>query len=458
MQRQKEIDLCSRPFLKKIIIFTIPLLLTGMLQLLYNAADLIVVGQFSGDLAMAAVSSTGALINLIINLFLGLSTGALAVMAKWVGAKNEERAEKVVHTSVILGFVGGIIVGLIGFFISKYMLQWMDTPSEVLPLSTLYLQIFFCGMPFNLLYNFGASILRACGDTKRPLLILSLAGVINILLNLLLVAVFKMSVAGVALATTVSQLISAVLVVFCLIKRRGFGRLYLKKLRMNGSALKEILIIGVPAGVQSTIFSLSNTIIQSSINGFGADAMAGNGAAANIEGFVYVAMNAFAQACLTIVGQNYGAGKIENINLVILQCALLSTGFGLILGVGVYLGSYGLLYLYNTNPVVIAYGQERMKIIATTYFLCGVMEVLAGGLRGIGRSITPMITSIIGVCGVRILWIYTIFAIDKNPTMLYASYIVSWAFTVIAHFFCYVILKKKLNKKVKNIEKAAENG
>ena len=456
MKRKTEIDLCSRPFLKKIIVFTIPILLTGMLQLLYNAADLIVVGQFSGDLAMAAVSSTGALINLIINLFLGLSTGALAVMAKWVGAKNEERAEKVLHTSVLLGLFGGIIVGIVGFFISKYMLQWMDTPANVLPLSTLYLQIFFCGMPFNLLYNFGASILRACGDTKRPLLILFLAGIINILLNLLLVAVFKMSVAGVALATTVSQVISAALILFCLKRRQGFGRLCFKKLGINRRALKEILIIGVPAGVQSTIFSLSNTIIQSSINGFGADAMAGNGAAANIEGFVYVAMNAFSQACLTIVGQNYGAGKIENINRVLFQCVLLSAGFGLILGIGVYLGSYGLLYLYNTNPIVIAYGQERMKIIATTYFLCGIMEVLAGGLRGIGRSITPMITSIIGVCGVRILWIYTVFAMDKIPIKLYSSYIVSWAFTIVAHLLCYVLLKKKLNKKAKTMQNSAE--
>lgn len=440
---KKEVDLTVRPLFRKIIMFSLPLILTGMLQLLYNAADIIVVGQFAGHTAMAAVGSTGALVNLVTNLFIGLSVGALAAAAKWVGAKNPDAADKVVHTAVTVSVIGGVAVGLFGFFASKWMLGLMSTPDSVLPLSTLYLKIFFVGMPFNLLYNFGASILRACGDTKRPLVILSLAGVVNIILNIVLVAGFRMSVAGVAIATTVSQLISAVLVVLVLMRREGYGRLSLKKLRIHKSALVDIVKIGLPAGIQSTIFSLSNVIIQSSINSFGDVAMAGNAAAANIESFVYVSMNSVSQACLTFTGQNYGAAKPKNIQLALLQCILFGTGVGLVLGISAYLASSALLYLYNTDPEVIRYGAQRMSVISTTYFLCGIMEILVGALRGIGHSVTPMIVSIVGVCGVRILWIYTLFAAERNLIMLYLSYPVSWLFTLLAHLVCYLIVRRK---------------
>ena len=443
---KKDYDLTTRPLLGKIILFSIPLMITGMLQLLYNAADLIVVGQFTGDDAMAAVSSTGSLVNLITNLFIGLSTGSLAVMAKYVGSKNEARADRITHTSVIIGFIAGFIVGIIGFFCSKYMLELMDTPENILPLSTLYLKIYFCGMPFNLLYNFGASILRACGDTKRPLIILTSAGLINIALNVLLVAAFDMGVSGVAIATTISQLISAVLVIITLCKREGYGHLDLKRIRIYGDAIKEIAIIGLPAGIQSTIFSLSNTIIQSSINRFGSEAIAGNGAASSLEGFIYIGMNSLAQACLTFIGQNYGAKKKQNINLVLLQCSIITTTFGLLLGLTVYFGGDGLLWLYNKKPEVIAYGKERLSICATTYFLCGLMEVGASSLRGIGRSITPMIISIAGVCGVRILWIFTVFAAQANLLMLYISYPVSWIFTVSAQLIAFAVCKRKVNR------------
>lgn len=457
-KEKKTVDLCTRPLLGKIFWFSIPLMITGMLQLLYNAADLVVVGQFDGDAAMAAVSSTGALVNLVTNLFIGLSTGALAVMARWVGAKNEDSAFKVTHTSVVIGFVGGLLVGIFGFFAAEWMLRLMDTPDEVLPLSTLYLEIFFCGMPFNLVYNFGASILRACGDTKRPLMILGTAGLVNVALNLLLVAVFHMGVAGVAIGTTVSQAVSAVAVLFVMKRRTGFGQLFFKKIRIYKTALRDIVLIGLPAGIQSTIFSLSNTIIQSSINWFGKEAMAGNGAAASLEGFVYVAMNSVAQACLTFTGQNYGAKKRENLNLVLYQSIFLAGAVGLVVGIGAYLLAPWLLYLYNRNPDVIAIGRGRMAIISTTYFLCGIMEVLASSLRGVGRSVTPMITSIIGVCGVRILWIYTVFAAEKNLTMLYLSYPVSWFFTVVAHFACYLVIKKKIDKTASHSETAADAG
>lgn len=456
---KREYDLVTRPLLGKILLFSIPLILTSMLQLLYNAADLIVVGQFAGDEAessMAAVSSTSSLVNLVTNLFIGFSTGALAVMAKWVGAKNETQADRVTHTSVLIGFIGGCIVGVVGFFLSETLLKAMQTPDDVLGKSTMYLEIFFCGMPFNLLYNFGSSILRACGDTKRPLLILSAAGVVNIALNLLFVAVFQMDVAGVAIATTISQFLSAVLVLFVLKKRKGYGHLDFKRIRLYKSALKDITTIGLPAGIQSTIFSFSNTLIQSSINEFGSTAMAGSGAAASIENFVYVSMNSVAQACLTFVGQNYGAHKKENLNLALFQCAAIATVFGLVLGIGAYLGADGLLYLYNKNPAVIEYGRERLAIVATTYFLCGLMEVLAASLRGVGRSVLPMITSIVGVCGGRILWIYTAFAAESDLTMLYLSYPVSWLFTVLGHFICWILVKKRVNRQMTPAVPAAE--
>ena len=448
---KREYDLVTRPLLGKILLFSIPLILTSMLQLLYNAADLIVVGQFAGDEAessMAAVSSTSSLVNLVTNLFIGFSTGALAVMAKWVGARNETQADRVTHTSVLIGFVAGCVVGVIGFFLSETMLKAMKTPDDVLGKSTLYLEIFFCGMPFNLLYNFGSSILRACGDTKRPLLILSAAGVVNIALNLLFVAVFQMDVAGVAIATTISQFLSAVLVLVVLKRRKGYGHLDFKRIRLYKSALKDITTIGLPAGIQSTIFSFSNTLIQSSINEFGSTAMAGSGAAQSIENFVYVSMNSVAQACMTFVGQNYGAHKRENLNLALFQCAAIATAFGLVLGIGAYIGAEGLLYLYNKNPAVIEYGRERLAIVSTLYFICGLMEVLAAALRGVGRSVTPMITSILGVCGVRILWIYTAFAAERDLTMLYLSYPVSWLFTVIAHFVCWIVVKKRVNRQM----------
>ena len=443
-KKKADVDFCTRPLLKKIILFALPLIFTSVLQLLYNAADLVVVGRWSGDNAMAAVGSTGALINLVTNLFIGLSVGALAVVARFLGARDGEKVQKSVHTAVLVSIIGGFVVGAVGFFASTAMLRLMDTPEGILPLSSLYLKIYFCGMPFNLLYNFGASILRACGDTRRPLIILVLAGLVNVALNIITVAGLKMSVAGVGIATTVSQAVSAVGVCAVLMRRKDSARLQINKLRIHKTALIDIVKIGLPAGIQGTVFSFSNVIIQSSINGFGEIAVAGNSAAANIEGFVYVAMNAVAQACLTVAGQNYGAAKPENIDLALGQCLLLVTGVGIALGVGVWVFGTQLLKVYGCEGgEVLSYGQERMAVICTLYFMCGIMEVFVSALRAIGRSVLPMVVSIAGVVGVRILWIYTVFRMWHTPFVLYLSYPVSWLFTLTVHMICYLVLRKK---------------
>lgn len=454
--RKKAADFCKRPLFFKIVKFSLPLILTGILQLLYNAADIIVVGRFAGKEAMAAVGSTGALINLITNLFLGLSVGALSAMSRWVGAKNPEKASNVEHTAVLISIIGGVVIGLVGFFLSKYLLELMQTPDTVLPLSTLYLKIYFIGMPFNLLYNFGSSIMRACGDTQRPLVFLAFAGIANVGLNLLLVIVFKMSVAGVAIGTVSAQAVSAVLVVVWLMKGKRYPKLSLKKLRIHKNELLDIVKIGLPAGIQGTIFSLSNVLIQSSINWFGDVAMAGNSASASIEGFVYVSMNSVSQACLTFVGQNYGADKHENIHLILVQCTVLVTVVGLVLGAIVYLLGAPLCAVYNTDPDVVAYGVERLLFIAMPYFLCGIMEVMVGALRGIGHSLVPMLVSVAGVCGLRIVWIYTVFAAVKTLPMLYISYPVSWLITALIHFVCYLFVSRKVIAGMKRRRAAKE--
>lgn len=447
---KKEVDLTTRPLFGKILKFSLPLIMTGLLQLLYNATDIIVVGQYAGETAMAAVGSTGALVNLVTNLFIGLSIGALAAMSRWVGARNEERADNVVHTAVTVSVIGGFAVGIFGFFMSKLLLQAMDSPENVLPQSALYLKIYFCGMPFNLLYNFGGSILRACGDTRRPLIFLVVSGAANVVLDIVAVAVMKMGVAGAAIATVTAQVVSCVLVTACLMRKKGYGHFSIKRMKLEGNALKDIVRIGLPAGIQSTIFSLSNVIIQSSINSFGEIAMAGNAAAANLEGFVYVSMNSVAQSCLTFTGQNYGAEKPENMSLALWQSLGLVTAVGLVLGLAAYFAGGVLLKVYNANPDVIAFGLERLSIIGTTYFLCGIMETLVGSLRGMGHSILPMGVSIAGVVGVRLVWIYTIFAFRHSLLMLYISYPVSWIFTSAVHFVSLMIVKRKVFRELRS--------
>jgi putative MATE family efflux protein len=450
-----QIDMINGPILKKLLIFAVPLILSSILQLLFNAADVVVVGRFDSDTALAAVGSTSSLINLLTNLFLGLSVGSNVLFARYIGAKDDKKASSTLHTSVMLSIICGLILTVIGLIFSSPLLVLMGSPKNVIGLSSLYLKIYFLGMPAMLLYNFGSAILRAIGDTTRPLIFLSVAGIINVILNLIFVIGFKMGVAGVAIATVVSQTVSTLMLVKCLMKMSGPCRLELSKLRLsciNSRDIHDILVIGLPSGMQGVIFSLSNVLIQSSINSFGDVAMAGNAAAANLEGFVYVSMNAFHQTCVSFTSQNYGAGKIRRIPKILIECELCVIFTGLLLGNLAYMNGTALIGIYNSKPEVIAYGLERMKYICVPYCFCGIMDVLVGSIRGMGYSITPMIFSLLGACVFRIVWIYTYFAAHRSLPVLYLSYLISWVLTAAAHLICFFIIYHVVKK---NNEKAA---
>ena len=441
-----EMDMCSGPLLNKVLQFALPLMATGILQLLYNAADIIVVGRFAGKTALAAVSSTGSLINLIVNLFMGLSVGASVVVARRYGAGDYAGVSKVLHTAVMLSIISGIFVGILGFALSRTLLEMMDSPADVIDQATLYLRIYFVGIPFALVYNYCAASLRAIGDTKRPLYYLSISGAVNVILNMILVVVFHMGVAGVAIATAVSQVVSMVLIVICLLRSEGCIHLDPKKLRIDLPELKEVLKIGLPAGLQSSVFAISNVLIQSSINSFGSAVMAANGAAGNIEGFIYTAMNSISQATLTFTGQNMGAKKYSRVPRILGACCVLVTAVGLFAGVAAYLGGPVLLQLYTTDPEVVTIGLVRLSFVGLPYFICGLMEVAAGMLRGCGYSMTPMIVSMLGACAFRVVWIYTLFAANPTLNMLYVSYPISWLLTTAAHLACFYFVWKKMPK------------
>ena len=442
-----EIDMTSGPLIPKILQFSLPLMMTGILQLLYNAADVIVVGNFAGHTALAAVSSTGSLINLLVNVFMGLSVGASVVIAQAYGAGDVIRMRKAEHTAMTLSLIMGIAVGVLGFVLARPMLEWMDSPPDVIDGAALYVRIYFLGMPANMIYTFGAAVLRAVGDTKRPLYYLTISGLVNIALNLLLVIVFHMSVAGVAIATVASQVISMVLVLFCLLRSHGVIRLELPECRIDRRSLLGMVRVGLPAGLQGSLFSISNVLIQSSVNSFGSLVVAGNGVSSNIEGFVYTAMNAQYQACMTFASQNYGAGKFDRVRKTMWSCLGIVTVVGLGLGLLVYAFGAPLMSLYNSDPKVIEYGLVRMGIILPTYFLCGLMDVMVGQLRGVGYSVMPMIVSLAGACGLRILWIMTVFASNHTLDILYLSYPISWGLTFAIHLACYLtVASRKLKK------------
>ena len=437
-------DLTSGPMLQKIILFSVPLAASSILQLLFNAADVVVVGRFAGSTALAAVGSNGALINLLVNLFVGLSLGANVVAARCFGARDEKGVQDTVHTAVALGLVSGVLLAVVGFCAARGLLELMSCPEDVISLSTLYLKIYFIGMPMTMLYNFSSALLRAMGDTKRPLYCLAAAGVINVVLNLVFVIGFSMSVAGVALATIISQTVSALLVTGMLVREEGALRLDLRRLAFHAGTLKQILLIGLPAGLQSTVFSLSNVVIQSSINSFGSVAMAGSTASSNLEGFVYTSMNAFYQACLSFTSQNLGGRKYSRINKIMYICLGVVTAVGLILGLTAVAAGDGLLHIYSSDPEVLRYGMLRLEIICTTYFLCGIMDCMVGSLRGLGYSIIPMFVSLTGACGFRVLWVFTVFAAYRSLDVLYLSYPVSWAITAIAHMVTFHKIRRKL--------------
>ena len=439
-----EMDMCSGPIFSKIVTFSIPLILSGILQLLFNAADIIVVGRFAGSESLAAVGSTSSLINLLVNVFIGLSIGANVLVAQFYGAQRYKDLEETVHTAVMLATVGGVALIAVGVLLADPLLTWMGTPDDVLPLSALYMKIFFVGMPVTLVYNFGSAILRAVGDTKRPLYFLLLAGVINVVLNLIFVIRFHMGVAGVALATVISQCVSAVLIVQCLAKSDAPYRLKKESLRFTPHKLVMIAKIGLPAGLQGAIFSISNVLIQSSVNSFGSVAMAGNTASANIEGFVYTSMNAVYQTALSFTSQNYGARKFGRMTKILLYCLGLVTAVGLVMGGGSVLFGRQLLGIYSSDAEVIRYGMNRLRIICSLYFICGVMDTMVGGLRGMGYSVIPMFVSLTGACVFRVVWIFTVFAMNRTLQTLYLSYPVSWTITFLAHVVCYVLIRRKM--------------
>lgn len=434
----------------KMLKFAVPLMLSSILQLLFNAADVVVVGKFAGDDALAAVGCTGSLINLLINLFMGLSVGANVMVARHFGAKREDELKKSVHTSMLLSVLGGLLLTGVGVLFTEGILELMETPAEVLPLAALYLRIYFMGMVPNMVYNFGSAILRAIGDTKRPMYFLTLAGVVNVCLNLIFVIALSWGVAGVAVATVISQTISAVLVVLCLLKESGAIKLKIKDLRIDKKELLAILRIGIPAGLQGCIFSLSNVVIQKSINGFGKVTVSGNSAAANLEGFVYVSMNAFHQATLSFMSQNYGAGRYERLKKIAVSGILCVTATGLTLGNLEYFFGKTLLGIYTSSENVIDAGLVRMSIICTTYCLCGMMDVMVGALRGLGYSFVPMIVSLCGVCGIRLVWLFTVFEMEEYHLVetVYVSYPISWLATFLIHLGSYIVISRKMKTRL----------
>ena len=436
--RSTNIDMCSGSLPKKMLLFALPLILSSVLQLLFNAADLIVVGRYVGDEALAAVGSTGALINLLTNLFIGLSVGANVLVARFTGARRDKDVEETVHTAILTSVISGLFLALVGFLFARPLLQLMDTPADVLTGAAHYMRVYFLGMPIMMLYNFGSAILRAIGDTRRPLYYLSIAGCVNVALNLMFVLVFGMGVEGVAYATVISQLISAVLVVNNLAHQDNACRLSYSKLRIHAKKLAAIARIGLPAGLQGCIFSLSNVLIQSSINSFGKLAMSGNSAGVNIEGFIYVSMNAWHHTTLSFAGQNYGAAQYDRIRKSLRWGLLFVFLFGAGLGGVALLFKSQLISIYTKDADAIAYGCVRMSVICICYFTCGLMDVLVGALRGIGFSLLPTLTSLIGVCGFRITWIYTYFRAHRSLRVLYYSYPISWCITILLHSIVYL--------------------
>ncbi len=441
-----EIDMCNGPLLGKMIKFAMPLALSSVIQLLFHATDIIVVGQYSGPTALAAVGSTAAITNLFVTVFMGLSVGTNVLTARYYGSERYKDLSEVVHTSVAMSLIFGVVLIVVGQFASTPILALMGTPEDVIAQSSLYMRIIFGGMPALMLYNFGAAILRAVGDTKRPLYFLTISGILNVLINLFLVIVVGMGVEGVAIATIFSQYISAALVLLCLVRNDAVYAVVIKEVHIHKEKLIEMLKIGLPAGIQGAMFSFSNALIQSSINSFGSTVMAGSTAAGNLEGFVFVALNSFHQTAVTFVSQNIGGKKYSRIPKITGLCLACATVVGVVLGVGAFLLGTPLLSIYNSDPEVIEVGLIRLAYIGIFYFLCGHMDVMIGVLRGMGYSISTMLTSLIGVCGLRIAWIYTFFAATNSLEVLFLSYPITWTLTAVVSILHFLWALKRLPK------------
>ena len=445
----------SGPLFVNIIRYSVPLMLTGILQLLFNAADLVVVGRFCGRLSIAAVGATGAIINLIVNLFIGLSVGVGVTVAVSLGAQDADRCSRAVHTCIPLALIGGAVLTVFGVLFSPTFLSWMKTPDDVIGLSSLYMRVYFCGMIPSLVFNYGAAILRAAGDTKHPLYYLMTAGVVNVVLNVIFVTAFKLDVAGVALATALSQCLSAALILRHLVKSDGAYKLVPSKLHIYGMELKNIVRIGLPAGIQGCMFSISNVIIQSSINSFGSVAMAGNSAGGNIDGFTWIAMNSFHQTGMNFAGQNLGAHRLDRVRKVRWYCLLDVTVTGVVMGGLMYLFAHRLLSIYIPgDEEAIRYGITRMSFVCLPYALNGLHDVMTGVIRGLGKSLVPMVITVMDICVFRIVWIYTIWQVPRFHTlnMLYVTYPISWILTFVMLTVCYEVIIRRLTRREKTLQ------
>ena len=449
MAKNYEIDMCNGPLLKKICLFAIPLMCSTTLQLLFNATDVIVVGRFAGDNSLAAVGSNSSIINLMLNFFVGLSIGANVLAARYYGARNKEDLEKTVHTTMLLSLFCGGVMTVAGVLGARHVLIWMQTPPQVLDLAVKYLQIYFLGISFTITYNFGSAILRAVGDTRRPLFYLTIAGFINVILNLIFVIKFHWDVAGVAAATVISQAVACLFIIICMVRDKGAVHLDISRLKIHPIQLGLIFRLGVPAGFQGMLFSISNVVIQSSVNTFGNVVMAGNAAAMNIEHFVYFAMNSFYQAAISFTSQNLGAGNFKRILRILFlsQCCVIVTGF--IAGVSSYLLATPLIGIYSRSADVIAAGTVRLGIVSKTYLLCGIMDVFVGSLRGLGYSVIPMVVSLGGACIFRLVWLATIFQIPRFHTVqiIYLSYPISWVLTFAVLGICFTWAYRRTTEK-----------
>ena len=444
-----EIDMCNGSIMDKLISFSLPLMISSILQLMFNAVDIIVVGRFSGSQALAAVGATTALINIFTNLFIGISLGANVLAARYFAAGKAKEMSEAVHTAITLALISGIAMAFVGVGASRFALELMATPSDVIDQSAVYMRIYFMGMPFFMLYNYGAAVLRAVGDTKRPLLFLLAAGLANVVLDLLLVIVIPLGVAGVAIGTVTSQMISCILVIRCLCRSEGSYRLSFSRLGIKGIYLKRIFQVGIPAGIQSTVITFSNVLLQSSVNSFGSTAMAGYTAANNILGILYVGGNEVTQACMSFTSQNYSVGKLKRMDRVLLDCILLSAGAAAVLGVGAYVFGSQILSIYTADPEVIQCGLEILAITTVPYFLCGIMDLFPGAMRGMGHSAVPMILSVIGTVGTRILWIYVFFPQHKSLYFLFISYPGSWIATIVMQAVCFWFVRRKCIQEMK---------
>ena len=441
--------MCSGSIMDKLISFSLPLMVSSILQLMFNAVDIIVVGRFSGSQALAAVGSTTALINIFTNLFIGISLGANVLAARYFAAGREKEMSEAVHTAITLALISGVMMAFVGVGASRLALGLMDTPADVIDQSVTYMRIYFMGMPFFMLYNYGAAVLRAVGDTKRPLAFLIIAGLANVVLDLTLVIVIPLGVAGVAIGTVASQMISSILVIRCLYKSEGSYQLRFSKLSIKWTYLKRIFQVGIPAGIQSTVINFSNAMLQSSVNSFGSTAMAGYTAANNILGFLYVAVNAVTQACMSFTSQNYSVGKQKRMDRVFVDCMILSTAVSAVLGVGAYVFGSQVLRIYTADADVIQCGLEILSITTVPYFLCGIMDLIPGALRGMGRSAVPMILSVIGTVGTRVLWIYGFFPQHRSLHFLFISYPGSWIATILMQAVCFFFVRRSCARQLK---------